>query len=89
LESEGIAAAVSTTAGTFVCNHVFFGLMHELRDSKVRGGFIHVPFCLEQVEDAEELPAMALETIERALIIAVEVALATSEDVKISGGATH
>ncbi len=41
----GIPASVSPTAGTFVCNHVFYGLMHELakNGNQVRGGFIHVP----------------------------------------------
>jgi pyroglutamyl-peptidase len=76
LKSEGIAASVSNSAGTFVCNHVFYGLMHELRGSTARGGFIHVPFCVEQVEDAEKSPTMSLETIEKALLVAVEVALA-------------
>lgn len=44
---RGVPAAVSQTAGTFVCNHVFYGLMHALsrRRPRVRGGFIHVP-CL-------------------------------------------
>jgi len=45
LQSEGIPAAVSQTAGTFVCNHVFYGLMHALRNQRVvRGGLIHVPW---------------------------------------------
>jgi pyroglutamyl-peptidase len=45
LTEEGIPAAVSQTAGTFVCNHVFYGLMHALRRRRaVRAGFIHVPW---------------------------------------------
>ena len=45
LRQRGIPASVSPTAGTFVCNHVFYGLMHELakNGNQVRGGFIHVP----------------------------------------------
>jgi pyroglutamyl-peptidase len=51
LRRRGIPAAVSQSAGTFVCNHVFFGLMHELAQGRdqVRGGFIHVPLLPEQV----------------------------------------
>ena len=30
LREEGIPSSVSQTAGTFVCNHLFYGLMHEL-----------------------------------------------------------
>ena len=46
LQEEGIPASVSQTAGTFVCNHLFYGLMHELEkhDTKMKGGFIHIPF---------------------------------------------
>jgi pyroglutamyl-peptidase len=46
----GIPASVSPTAGTFVCNHVFYGLMHELakQGNQVRGGFIHVPLLPAQ-----------------------------------------
>ena len=45
LRRRGIPASVSPTAGTFVCNHVFYGLMHELakNGNQVHGGFIHVP----------------------------------------------
>jgi pyroglutamyl-peptidase len=45
LRRRGIPAAISSSAGTFVCNHVFYGLMHELatRGGTIRGGFVHVP----------------------------------------------
>ncbi len=39
----GVAAEVSFSAGSFVCNQVFFGLQHRLRRSRVRSGFVHVP----------------------------------------------
>ena len=43
LRGRGYPSAVSQTAGTFVCNHVFYGLMHELRGKRgVRGGFFLV-----------------------------------------------
>ncbi|TKI99943.1 pyroglutamyl-peptidase I, partial [Bacillus cereus] len=50
LREEGIPSSVSQTAGTFVCNHLFYGLMHELEkhDKKIKGGFIHIPFLPEQ-----------------------------------------
>ena len=31
IESEGVPAEISQTAGTFVCNHVFYALMHQLQ----------------------------------------------------------
>ncbi len=47
----GIPASVSHSAGTYVCNHVFYGLMQSLkRRPGTRGGFVHVPFLPEQSE---------------------------------------
>jgi len=84
---RGVPAAVSQTAGTFVCNHVFYGLMHELRkQKKVRGGFIHVPFLPEQATDQPSLP---LATMTAAIEAAIGVALQVRRDVRVTGGATH
>jgi len=51
LRGSGIPASVSQSAGTFVCNHVFYGLMHALAESadRTKGGFIHVPLLPEQI----------------------------------------
>ncbi len=85
LERAHIAAEVSQTAGTFVCNHVFYGLMHALATRRAyrrtRGGFIHVPWLPEQ-----GAPSMALDDLVRGLRLAVRVALTTREDVKVSAG---
>jgi pyroglutamyl-peptidase len=87
LQKNGIPAAVSQTAGTFVCNHVFYGLMHELRgQTKVRGGFIHVPYLPEQTKDKPSLP---LATMTQAIMLAIGVALTRRRDVRRAGGATH
>jgi pyroglutamyl-peptidase len=80
----GIDAEVSQSAGTFVCNHVFYGLMHSLarqRTRKTRGGFIHVPFLPQQGR-----PAMPLETMQRGLRLAVETALRTQHDIAQEAG---
>lgn len=83
LQHSGVAAEVSQTAGTFVCNHVFYGLMHSLekrRGSDVtRGGFIHVPYLPEQ-----GMPCMPLSEMVRGLKIAVEAALTTPKEIAIS-----
>ncbi len=69
-----IPASVSQTAGTFVCNHVFYGLMHELRRSRgVRGGFIHVPWPKGWAgEGTSRIP---FEAMVRAIAEAMAVAL--------------
>ena len=64
MREAGVPAAVSNTAGTFVCNHLAYGLGHliatELPD--VRGGFVHVPWAPEQVPEGT---AAALEPAAR------------------------
>lgn len=87
MRDAGIPAMVSNTAGTFVCNHVFYGLMHLLhtRSAGVRGGFIHIPYLPEQVADRPE-PSMALETIVRGIEIAIRVSATADADVRVTGG---
>lgn len=85
---HGIPASVSATAGTFVCNHVFYGLMHTLRRRPgVRGGFIHVPFLPGQVKRSE--PSLPLKTMIRAIELAIEVSVTTRHDVRSAAGQTH
>jgi len=88
LRAKGIPAEVSQTAGTFVCNHVFYGLMHRLgRQPGIRGGFIHVPILSEQATSGQ--PSMLLETIVLAVRIALATALRCKRDVRVEGGANH
>ena len=92
LRAAGIPAAVSNTAGTFVCNHLFFGLMHRIATRPVaglRGGFIHSPCLPEQVARRPGLPSMALDTVVAGLRIAIATALAVREDVRETGGQLH
>lgn len=88
LQSQGVAAEVSQTAGTFVCNHVFYGLMRTLATAPAlahtRGGFVHVPWLPEQ-----GTPNMALEEIVRGLRVAVRSALQVHTDAALGAGTTH
>lgn len=89
--SEGIAAEVSQTAGTFVCNHVFYGLMHRLATraalAHLRGGFIHVPALPGQNQSTGAMPGMPLTTLIQGLHTAVSAALAHTNDIALSAGA--
>jgi len=91
LRAAGVPASVSQTAGTFVCNHIFFGLMHLLaaRGARARGGFIHIPYLPEQAARHPGQPSLALETLVAGLRRAVQTALATEVDVREQGGQTH
>jgi pyroglutamyl-peptidase len=88
MRAHGLRAGVSQTAGTFVCNHVFYALMHHVQGQSMRAGFIHVPFLPEQAA-AYATPSMALDEIVAGLRIAVEVALAVETDAALASGATH
>ncbi|NMY57786.1 pyroglutamyl-peptidase I [Pseudomonas sp. WS 5051] len=85
IRASGIPASVSHTAGTFVCNQVFYCLQHALDGTGVRGGFIHVPPLPQQAVVAGG-PSMALATQVEGLRIAVITALNTEDDVLEGGG---
>ncbi|KMW73177.1 pyrrolidone-carboxylate peptidase [Photorhabdus luminescens subsp. luminescens] len=91
LQAAGIPASISQSAGTYVCNHVMYGLLHHLALTypNVRGGFIHIPYLPEQAVKHPGTPSMALETITTALKIAIKQALENREDMVTSGGTTH
>jgi len=92
LRARGLVAGVSQTAGTFVCNHVFYGLMHHASNQTqpIKAGFIHVPFLPEQAAARPDAPpSMALEDIIAGIKLAVEVTLGVDTDLREAGGATH
>ena len=87
LRSEGIPAEVSNSAGTYVCNHVFYGLMHLCRHIPgMRAGFVHIPYLPEQAAKLPGAPSMAMEVMARALTLIVRTALDTKTDAHLSGG---
>ena len=92
IREEGIPASVSYTAGTYVCNDVFYRLLHHIhtRQSELVGGFIHVPYAHEQAAKlGGNMPSLSLETIARALQIAGETAITFRTDLTEAGGETH
>ncbi|MCU0683597.1 MAG: pyroglutamyl-peptidase I [Polyangiaceae bacterium] len=78
LRAKGIPASVSQSAGTFVCNHVFYRLMHLLATEwpGVRGGFVHVPYLPAQVTGKPGTPSLGLELLLSGLSEIVRVAAA-------------
>ncbi|MBC5781845.1 pyroglutamyl-peptidase I [Ramlibacter sp. USB13] len=87
LLDAGVRAEVSQTAGTFVCNQTFYGLMHLLARPEwqgVRGGLIHVPWLPEQGQ-----PSMRLQELVRGLEIAITTALSTTHDIRKEAGALN
>lgn len=75
IKKNNIPASLSYTAGTFICNHVLYGVSH-LVETKYKGklsGFIHIPCLPEQAINAKNMPSMSKETILKGIIAAIEV----------------
>jgi len=70
IEEAGLPAAVSYSAGTFVCNDTLYTLLHHYEATPVRAGFVHVPFLPEQAR--EGVPSLALDDIVRGLTAMIE-----------------
>jgi pyroglutamyl-peptidase len=89
LREAGLPAIVSNTAGTFVCNHVFYGLMHLAARQRpgMRGGFLHLPYLPEQAARQDGAPSMALADIVRGVEIVLRVAAARHADIVTAEGA--
>ncbi|MBK1713724.1 pyroglutamyl-peptidase I [Rubrivivax gelatinosus] len=88
LQDAGLPASVSQSAGTFVCNHVFYGLMHRLATRPgVRGGFMHLPLLPEQAARQRGAPSLPLATQVEAVRLALRTAWRTREDLRVGGGA--
>ncbi len=88
LQQAGWPAAVSQTAGTYVCNHVFYSLMHRLRRRRGwRAGFMHLPWLPEQAAARVGQPSLPLAVQTAGVHLALHTALATTTDLRASGGA--
>ena len=81
VREAGIAASVSQTAGTFVCNQVFYRLQHALVGTGVRSGIIQIHGLTNAGEHS-----MSLSTIVEGLRVAALAAWQTQVDIALSGG---
>ena len=73
IRAEGLTASVSNSAGTYVCNHLMYSVLHALRDSDVRAGFIHVPALPEQTKEHLEIPSMTLTDMVRGIEAVLDI----------------
>lgn len=89
MKKHNIPGSVSNTAGTFVCNHVMYGILYMAAKKypNIKGGFIHVPYIPSQVLDKPDKASMSLSDIVKGLEICIKTAASQNEDVKVTGGA--
>ena len=73
IKAQGIPAAVSLSAGAFLCNHVFYVAQNKFAGSKVRSGFVHVPLMDSQAPEFPGLPTMPLDQMVTAVRAMLEV----------------
>ncbi|MDF2046308.1 pyroglutamyl-peptidase I [Microbacterium sp. Kw_RZR3] len=86
LSDAGIPAAVSHSAGTFVCNHVMFTAL-DAADPHVRAGFVHVPSARESAP--EGVASLPFDDIVRAVELTVRTALDVRDDLASPAGTLH
>ena len=67
IKTQGIPAAVSLSAGAFLCNHIFYLMQNKFAGTHVRSGFVHVPLMDEQAGEFPGLPTMPLDQMVKAV----------------------
>ncbi|MBW7452903.1 pyroglutamyl-peptidase I [Paenibacillus sepulcri] len=88
IRQAGIPASVSQSAGTFVCNHLFYGLQHMIATefANIRGGFIHIPYLPVQTVARPQLPSMSLDVMVKAIEIAASISVQYDSDIAAADG---
>ncbi len=78
LNAAGIPSAISNSAGTYVCNHLMYGILQKIQSNNlknIQAGFIHVPYIQEQILDKKDVFAMKLDDIVKALTILIHTSV--------------
>ncbi len=92
IREAGIPASVSNTAGTYVCNHLMYGVLHflSINQSNIRGGFMHVPFVTSQVVNRPtQAPSLSSEEIALGIEAAIIAINDNEYDLAIAEGSIH
>lgn len=91
IKDAGFPSTLSNTAGTYICNHVMYGILYYIQKEfpHARGGFIHVPYAVSQVIDKPNTASMAITDITAALEAAIKAAVENTTDIRAVGGETH
>ena len=91
IKKYGIPSSISNSAGTFVCNHVTYGVAHLLatKYANKRSGFIHIPYLPSQTLMFSNVASMELNTIVKAIICAIHAIIENENDIKVTGGKLH
>ena len=87
IRKEGLPSSLSNSAGTYVCNHLMYGVLYYLdKRPVIKAGFIHVPYIPEQTKNKKEMPALELSEIVRGLEAAITAIAINETDKKLAYG---
>ena len=87
IRREGLPSSLSNSAGTYVCNHLMYGVLYYLdKRPSIKAGFIHVPYIPEQTKNKKEMPALELSEIVRGLEAAITAIAINGTDKKLAYG---
>lgn len=88
IRDAGLPSSVSNTAGTFVCNHLMYGVLYHIHKSypSMRGGFMHVPYSPQQTVNLADAPSMSIENIAKGIEAAISAIVYNDTDIRAVGG---
>lgn len=87
IRKEGLPSSLSNSAGTYVCNHLMYGVLYYLdKRPVIKAGFIHVPYIPEQTKNKKEMPALELSEIVRGLEAAITAIAINGTDKMLAYG---
>lgn len=91
IKKAGIPSSVSFSAGTYVCNHLMYGVLYTIEKQypNVRGGFMHVPFITSQVLDKKNMPSLSLSQLTQGIEAAIKAIAMYDKDIVVASGKTH
>ncbi len=88
MKEANIPATLSYTAGSFICNHVMYGILYYVNKNNlnIKSGFIHIPYMTEQVIEKKNEPSLSLETLKEGLVKSIEAVIENEDDISEVGG---
>ena len=91
MQQAGVPASVSNTAGTFVCNHVAYGVAYLAKKyyPNLKTGFMHIPYLPYQVADKRGVASMSLDTLLTGTLAALKAIIENEKDIQMAYGAEH
>ena len=88
VRKAGVPADISDTAGTFVCNHLFYGMLHHIKTEhlNVKAGWVHLPLLPSTATLLDNLgkPSMSVETSSLAIKASIKALAMYPQDISQS-----